>query len=568
MTDHAKRLILALFLLVFLVVIPVVAVMNLGGSGSVPAAAEDVAVVLEVSGEMLEYRPSFSPGLFFGWRELTMTDALACIDAAGRDVRVKGLVLKIYPSGAGAAKCEELKAAIDRFRESGKPVVAFAPVLEGYHYLIACAADSIFMPPAGYVIIPGPSSSAIFLRGAFDKLGVNPNIDRIGEYKSAAEMYTETERTPESRAMTELLLGDIFERYVADIAAARGCGEDAVLAWIDRGLFSPERAFNEGIIDGVRYWDEIEAGSGFADLNFVESHEYLRGKRAAVLPEGPRVAVIHAQGLITGGESGFDPLEGLTMGSETIVEQLRKAREDGETKAVILRVDSPGGDAFAGDMISREVELTSQVKPVVVSMSDVAASGGYEIAYRADHIVALPTSVTGSIGSITGKLNAKGLYNKLGVTKDEIGTGKNSLINSDYRDYSDEEWALIREEHQAFYRGWIEDIALFREMPADSIDSLGRGRVWTGTQALENGLIDETGGMHEAVSAACELAGIEDSSRVVLVHYPKRVTLLQEILSRNFLEDAASYAVHRALSGDPAARSGLFLKHVGGVKIR
>ena len=566
MTDHAKRLVLALFLLVFLVVIPVVAVMNLG-SGSVPAA-QDAAIVLEIGGEMLEYRPSFSPGLFFGWRELTLTDALACIDTAARDARVKGLVLKIFPSEAGAAKCEELKAAIDRFREAGKPVLAFAPVLEGYHYLIACAADSIFMPPAGYVIIPGPSSSAIFFRGAFDKLGVNPNIDRIGEYKSAAETYTETERTPESRAMTQLLLGDIFERYVADIAAARGCGEDAVLAWVDRGLFSPERAFNEGIIDGIRYWDEIEAGFGIEDLSFVDSHEYLRGKRAAVLPEGPRVAVIHAQGLITGGESGFDPVSGLTMGSETVIEQLRKAREDGETKAVILRIDSPGGDAFAGDMISREVEITSQVKPVVVSMSDVAASGGYEIAYRADHIVALPTSVTGSIGSITGKLNAKGLYNKLGVTKDEIGTGKNSLINSDYRDYSDEEWALIREEHQAFYRGWIEDIALFREMPVDSIDALGRGRVWTGTQALENGLIDETGGMHEAVAAACELAGIEDSSRVVLVHYPKRVTLLQEILSRNFFEDAASYAVHRALFDDPAARRGLFLMHVGGVKIR
>jgi protease-4 len=566
MTDHAKRLILAFFLLGFLVVIPVMAILSLEPGGQ--QVAKNSVIVLEIGGEMLEYHPSFSPGLFFGRRELTLADALACVDAAARDARVKGLVLKIFPSGAGAAKCEELKAAIDRFKESEKPVVAFSAVLEGHHYLIACAADSIFMPPAGYVVIPGPSSSAIFFRGALDKLGINPNIDRIGAYKSAAETYTEKERSPESRAMTRLLLTDIYERYVADIAAARGCGEDAVLAWIDRGLFSPERAFNEGIIDGVRYWDEIEARFEKDDVRLVDSYEYLRGKRAAAVPEGPRVAVIHAQGLITTGESGFDPMSGLTMGSETIIDELRRAREDDAIKAVILRVDSPGGDGIAGDMISREVELTSKEKPVVVSMSDVAASGGYEIAYRADRIIAMPATVTGSIGSITGKMNARGLYDKLGVTKDEIGTGKNSLIYSDYRDFSGDEWALVKEEHWAFYRGWIEEIARFREMSVDSIDSLGRGRVWTGTQAAANGLIDGMGGMHEAVSAACELAGIADSSRVVLVHYPKRVTILQEILSRNILEDAASFAIHRALFDDSAARGGLFLRHVGGEKIR
>ncbi len=566
MTDHAKRLILAFFLLGFLVVIPVIAILSLE-PGSRPIAKNSV-VVLEIGGEMLEYHPSFSPGFFFGKRELTLSDALACVDAAARDARVKGLVLKIFPSGAGAAKCEELKAAIERFKESGKPVVAFSAVLEGHHYLVACAADSIFMPPAGYVVIPGPSSSAIFFCGAFDKLGINPNIDRIGAYKSAAETYTEKERTPESRAMTRLLLGDIYERFVSDVAAARGCGTDAVLAWVDRGLFSPDRAFNEGIIDGVRYWDEIEARFEKEDTRLVGSHEYLRGKRAAAIPVGPRVAVIHAQGLITTGESGFDPMAGLTMGSETIIDELRRARDDDAIEAVILRVDSPGGDGIAGDMISREVELTSREKPVVVSMSDVAASGGYEIAYRADAIIAMPASVTGSIGSITGKLNARGLYNKLGVTKDEIGTGKNSLIYSDYRDFSDDEWALVREEHWAFYRGWIEEIARFREMPVDSIDSLGRGRVWTGTQAAANGLIDGVGGMREAVSAACELAGIADSSRVVLVHYPKRTTILQEILSRNILEDAASYAIHRALFDESAARGGLFLRHVGGERIR
>jgi protease-4 len=424
------------------------------------------------------------------------------------------------------------------------------------------------MPPAGYVVIPGPASSAVFIRGTLDKLGMNPNIHRIEDYKSAAEMYTEKERTPKSRAMTERLLGDIFEQYVSDIAAARDCGEDAVLAWVDRGLFSPERALDEGVIDGIRYWDEIEGRFEERDVRLVGAQEYLRSRRIAGRLDGPRVAVIHAQGLITAGESGFDPLSGITMGSETIIDELRKARDDDGVKAVILRVDSPGGDGIAGDMISREVELVSKEKPVVVSMSDVAASGGYEISYRADRVIAMPGTVTGSIGSITGKLNMRGFYDKLGVTKDEIGTGKNSLIFSDYRDFSEDEWALVREEHWAFYRNWIEQIALFREMPVDSVDSLGRGRVWTGKQAETNGLVDEVGDMHRAVAAACELAGIADSSRVVLVHYPRRLTILQEILSRNLFEDAAAYAIHRALFGDPGGRGGLLLRHVGGVNVR
>jgi protease-4 len=566
MTERAKRLVLILFLFAFLVVIPIIAIVS-WGPGVRPISGAS-AVVLRIGGEMLEYRPPFAPGFFFGRGELTLTDALACIDEAARDAHVRGLILKIFPSGAGVAKCEELKAAIERFRKSRKPVLAFSPLLEGHDYLVACAADSIFMPPAGYVIIPGPSSSAIFVRGALDKLGIRPNIHRIEDYKSAAEMYTEKARTPKSRAMTEWLLGDIFEQYVADIAAARDCGEDAVLAWVDRGLFSPERACNSGIIDGVRYWDEIEADFEARDVRLIDAQEYLRVKRAAAALDGPRVAVVHAQGLITMGESGFDPVSGLTMGAETIIDALRKAREDESVKAVILRVDSPGGDGIAGDMISREVELTSREKPVVVSMSDVAASGGYEIAYRADKIVAMPGSITGSIGSITGKMNMRGLYNKLGITKDEIGTGKNSLIESDYRDFSPEEWELVKEEHWAFYRGWIEAIALFRRMSVDSVDSLGRGRVWTGNQAAANGLIDEVGDMQRAIGLACSLAKIADSSRVVLVHYPRKVNIIQEILSRNLLEDAAFYAIHETLFGNASERRGIFLEHIGGDRIR
>ena len=559
MSSRSKVVVLVIFLVIFLVVIPLIALMNLTGPG--PAVGGRTALVLDVGGDMLEYHPSFSPGLFFGRREMTLTDYLACIDAAADDPHVKALVLRVYPSGAGPAKCEELKAAVARFSETGKTVVAFSPLLTDYEYLLASASDSIFMPPAGLLIVTGPASSAVFLRGTFDKLGIRPNIDRIGEYKSAAETYTETKHTPQTREMIERLLGNLFGAFVTEVADSRDVGEDTVRAWIDRGLYSPARALESGLIDGIRYWDEIEKSIEERELDIVEGPEYLRTKRAAGGSIGPRIAVIHAQGIITMGESGFDPMSGLTMGSESVIDELRKARDNRAIKAVVLRIDSPGGDGIAGDMISREVEMTRREKPVVVSMSDVAASGGYEIAYRANKIVALPGTITGSIGSITGKMNMRGLYDKLGITKDEIGTGKMSLIYSDYRDFSDEEWEIIREENREFYRGWIREIANYRSLSEDSVDALGRGRVWTGGEAEANGLIDALGGLDGAVGIACDLAGIADSSRVVLVHYPRKVGLMQEILSRNFLENAIGYAIHEALTRNESLRGELLLGH-------
>jgi protease-4 len=558
MTIRSKRLILALALLVFLFVLPAVALMSFRPAA--PSLSRKTAIVLEVSGEMLEYHPSFAPGSLFGRRELTQSDALASLDAAAKDARVTGIILRIHPSGAGAAKCQELARAVARFRGSGKQAVAFSPILYGHHYLVASAADSLFMPPSGYLVVPGPASSATYLRGAFDKLGIKPNIHRIERYKSAAETYTETNRTPESREMAEWLLAGLYDGFVEDAAAARGVVADTVRRWLDRGLFSPASALESGLIDGIRHWDEVESIFEERGAALVDAADYLRAKRAGSSFAGPRVAVIHAQGVIEAGENGFNPVTGEIMGARTIAAELRRAREDGGVKAVVLRVDSPGGDGIAGDLVAREVELTSLEKPVVVSMSDVAASGGYEISYRADRIVALPATFTGSIGSITGKLNMRGLYDKLGIAKDEIGTAAHSLIQSDYRDFSEDERRLVEEEHWRFYRGWIEEIARFREMPVDSVDGLARGRVWTGEQAVSNGLIDGIGDLSAAVGAACELAGI-DPSRVALVHYPRRTTLFQQMLSRNLLEDAIARVLRRALSDGARSRSGLFIRH-------
>jgi len=561
MKRSRARLLLILFLVFFLVVVPLLALVGLF-STRMPALEGSVALVADVRGEFLDYTPYFAPSAFFGKREPNMTDLLECLRRAGNDGRVETIVLRIYPSGAGVAKCEEISEALLRLRAAGKTIIAYSPVLVGHHYLMACTADSLFMPPSGYLVVPGASSRAVFIRGTFDKLGIRPNIHRIGDYKSAAESLTETERSPESREMAQWILQDLYGRFVFGIADRRGVEPGTVEGWIERGLYNPERALDERLIDDVRYWDRVTTSLEEEGMRVVEMCDYLGASTSAYAGAlEPKIAVVHVQGEIVMGDSGFDMSSGGTAGSETVIRALRKAREMSSVKAVVLRVDSPGGDAFAGDMISREVELTSAVKPVVVSMSDVAASGGYEVAYRADRIVALPGSITGSIGSITGKLNMRGFYNKIGITKDEMGIGDKALIFSDYRDFSEAEWRVIEEEHWAFYRNWVEDIALHRNMRFGEVDSIARGRVWTGDQALAKGLIDETGGQHRAVEIACEIAGVEDPSRITLLHLPRPMTFLQSLLSGQLVRNFVSFGAHTLLRDLTGEDNRVMLKH-------
>ena len=554
MKRSSARLLLILFLVFFLVVVPLLALVGLF-STRMPALEGSVALIADVEGEFPDYTPYFAPSAFFGRREPNMADLLECLRRAGGDDRVETVVLRIFPSGAGVAKCEEISEELLKLRAAGKRVIAFSPILVGHHYLMACAADSLFMPPSGYLVVPGASSRAMFIRGTLDKLGIRPNIHRIGDYKSYAESLTERERSPESREMAQWILRDIYGRFVFGVAERREVEPGTVEGWIDRGLFNPERALDGGLIDDVRYWDRVTASLEDEGMRIVEMCDYIASTASTYAGSLERkIAVVHVQGEIVMGESGFDMAGGGTAGSETVIKALRRARENGSVEAVVLRVDSPGGSAFAGDMISREVELTASVKPVVVSMSDVAASGGYEVAYRADRIVALPGSITGSIGSVTGKLNMRGFYNKIGITKDEMGIGDKALIFSDYRDYSEEEWRVIEEEHWAFYRNWVEDIALHRGMRFGEVDSIARGRVWTGDQALERGLVDETGGQQRAIEIACELAGVADPSSIALLHLPRPMTFLQSLLSGQIVRNMVSFGAYTllrdALEGD------------------
>jgi len=548
MTDRGSRIALLVIIFVFLIVLPLIALMNISVK-PVPSAfkGDSIAVVLSIRGELYDYEPYFAPGMIFGGKPTSLVDIVGLLNDVAKDRRAKVVVIKLFPSTAGVAKCEEIESAVKRIQEAGKSVYVFSPIISGTEYRIASAADSIFMPSSGYLITPGYATSAMFMKGTLDKLGIKPNFDRIGEYKSAPETYTEKKYTTKSRNMIKWLLEDLYVRFINSVAENRSVNTEIVRSWVDRAVFSPQTALENGLIDKIKHWDQIVDDLEAKGLKVVGASKYSRNylRRAG---STSRIAVVHAQGVITMGKSGFDFSSGVRMGSESVVEELRRVRKDKRVKAVVLRVDSPGGDAIASDLISREVAITSQVKPVVVSMSDVAASGGYEISFRADKIVANPSTLTGSIGSFMGKFNMRGFYNKLGFTKDEIGYGDKSLIFSDYRDFSDDEWKVIREEHWNFYRHWIEEIAKYRGMSVSRVDSLGRGRVWTGRQALENGLIDEIGGLYDAIKLACRLAGV-DSNRVAVVHYPTRISILRRLLGGELIDDMICYKLYRLARG-------------------
>jgi protease-4 len=325
----------------------------------------------------------------------------------------------------------------------------------------------------------------------------------------------------------------------------RGLDRPRVEELMQHALFTGEEALEAGLVDGLKYWDELE--SMLKQEKEDELTTLGQGRYAEVEPgklglKGDRkIAVIHAQGSIMGRKNGVNPLLGLTMGHESIVAEFRRARMDEDVAAIVFRVDSGGGDSLGSDLMGHEVEVTAGVKPVVVSMVNVAASGGYHIAYRSSHIMADHMTITGSIGSINGKFNMKGLYDKLGITWDTQEIGPMALLDSDLRDYTPEEKARMEEDHWAGFNAWLQDVSEHRGMTFEEAEKLAHGRVWTGRQALDNGLIDELGDMARAIEVAMELAEIPAGEKVTVEHFPKKVGMLQAILGG---DDAASAAAN------------------------
>ena len=492
--------------------------------GREPQIAGNSTLILKVSGDLQELEPG---GVFGSFLEPppTVRTLVEALHKAKVDRRVTSVIVR--PTGTAAlwGKVQEVRDAIVDFRGSGKPIVAYLEYGGEQEYFLASACDKVFLMPTASLDLTGIASYELFLRGTLDKIGAYPDVLHVGEYKTAANTFTEHTYTPSHKEMAQSLNTDLYEQLVRGLAEARHKTPEEVRALIDHGPYLPEDAIRAGLIDDVAYEDEIDdkVKLGTGTSRFVTMNDYRRiGMRSVGLNKGPRIAVIYAVGVITSGESSYDVTSGQSVGSDTLVEHLRKVRADNSIKAVVLRVDSPGGSAIASDIIWREVGLTRDRKPVIASMSDVAASGGYYISMPAQKIVAQPATLTGSIGVVMIKFAIGGTLEKLGMNMERVTSGKYADLWAPDRPFTPEERKKIEESMHATYETFVEKAAAGRKTTPERIDSIAQGRVWTGAQAKQHGLVDELGGLDRAVVLAKQAAGIDEKPDVELVVYPQR----------------------------------------------
>lgn len=522
-----------------------------------PAHVEEGSwLVVDVYGEIEPYDPPESiAGSILGDDGETVSRILSNLEKAAADDRIAGVVMKVSSSNSlGHASIGEIRDAIHHVQDSGKPVIAYSDALDRDALYLASACDSIFMPAVSDVVFTGYGAVDAFFKGTMDKLGVHQNLHKIKDYKTAAEPFMRDSMSPAAKEMAKWMIDELWSVELGAISRDRAIPMDSLVACMSHALFTADEAKAAGLIDDVRYWDEVEELYGEdGELTTVTPSEYAEVTRAEVGLKGRhRIAVVHAYGMIGGRTSHVDPTLGVLMGHETVIEDLRSAADDKRVDAIIFRVDSPGGESLASELIAREVADIAATKPVIVSMGDVAASGGYAVAYRATKIVADSLTITGSIGSIYGKMNIGGMWNKIGMTFDWVTKGPNALLWSDITDFDAEQWKRIEAHHNASFEHWLVDIAAARKIPVDELRPLTEGRVWTGRQAKERGLIDEVGGYSRAIEVAKEEAKIPADEEVSFVHYPKRHGLYYLLTSGDAPLTIVRLAVYRYLRNDIA----------------
>ena len=507
--------------------------------GREPTVASNSTLVLRVGGDLTEVAPNDVVSYVRGVKAPTVRSVVDNLRKAKADARVRAVMLK--PTGFQSpfwGKVQEIRDAILEFKKSGKPVYAYLEYGGDREYYLATAADKVFLMPSSPLDLTGVATYELFLRGTLDKVGAYPDLHHVGQYKTAVNTFTEKGYTRAHKEMDESLTRDLYEQLVRGIADSRKKNEEDVRRLVDEGPFMPEDALHAGLIDDVAYEDQVEEKlRGGEHTSHVDGDDYARVNTTSIgLDRGPRIAVIHAAGAITGGKSGFDPLNGAVAGSDTLIEYIRRARRDGAVRAIVLRIDSPGGSASASDAIWRELMITKQERadrPIIASMSDLAASGGYYIAMPAQVIVAQPSTLTGSIGIFGGKLVTGGVYEKIGARIDSTSIGKHAEINSPARPFNPDELKKLQEQLQSFYDQFVEKVAEARHSTPEKIDALAQGRVWTGRQAKQNGLVDQLGGLEQAIAIAKQRAKISADSGVEIVVYPPRKSFY-EILTDEF----------------------------------
>ncbi len=482
-----------------------------------------------ISGDIPEQAPADALRDFLAGPSLTVTDIVEGLERARTDPRISGVIVRVGESTMNMGKIQEIRDRLRGVNRAGKFSVCFLEFGTNRSYYLASACQAVTLLPKSVFFIHGMMASSTFYRGGFDKLGVYPDFYHIGDYKNATNVLTEKKYTAAHREATEALLKDWYGEYLQGVAEGRRLPPAAVEAAVAKGPLTSDQALAAKLVDRLGYWDEVlewAKRKNAGEENRLNLRTYLdRTQPVSRL----KLALIYAVGDILPGQSGQTPWGDEVMGSDTVAEQFRRAREDDNVKAVILRVDSPGGAVFASEVIRREVELTVREKPVVVSMSDVAASGGYWIAMSANRIIAEPGTITGSIGVLTGKFNLLGLYQKLGLSKDLVTTTENSTLEYAFQNFTPAQKELVQQSMRDTYNAFVGGVAQGRHMKVADVDKIAQGRVWTGERARQLGLVDELGGLHTAIARARVLAKIPPDETVSLLYLPPRRSWLEKL---------------------------------------
>ncbi len=500
-----------------------------------PVLASNSVLVIGLDGEIPEKPPVELPAFLGGGKAApTVAGVWQNLKKAAADPKVSAVVLQPQGVQAGWAKLEEIRSDVEQFRKSGKPVFAYLRNPSSRDYYIALAADRIYLGPTDPLMLKGLRAELMYFKHTLEKIGVGMEVEHAGKYKDFGDLFTRTDMSPETREVINSVVDGLYGNLVQRIAEARKKTPEETRAIIDQGPFTASRALAAGLVDELRFedqmWGELKAQLKSGEPPRVSIEKYAKVDNGET---GAKIALVIGEGDILRGDPGDTGAGEAAMTSYGFNKLLKSVEGDASIRGVIVRINSPGGEVSASDDMWRQMNLLSKKKPLVISMSDLAASGGYYMAMTGDPIVAYPQTETGSIGVVFGKPVLRGLYEKLGISKDYVERGRHAGIDSDYKPLTPEERAILKSGIDESYKDFVMKVAEARHRKYEEIDPVAQGRVWLGSQAKERGLVDELGGLETALAALRKKANLADAAPLRIVTYPARRNILDLVMQRS-----------------------------------